>query len=743
MPKHKKFSEKHAPQVWWGIFFPSTLPLGVLTGVAIIAVAAFIAYFPSLNGGFIWDDEFLLTKNTVIKASDGLYRIWCTSEEQDYWPVTNTTFWLEWRLWGMRSTGYHATNLVLHIAASLLIWTILRKLSIPGAFLAAVIFAVHPVNVESVAWISQRKNLLAMLFFLLSIMCYLQMETQPLPEKSPYRPSVDFWYWFSLTAFVLAMLSKGSVAVLPVVLLGIIWWRRGVTKEDLIRTTPYFVAAVGFTGLNVWFQTHDLETVIRSAGFTERVLGAGGVVWFYLYKSLFPFDLVFIYPQWHVDAGNPLWWLPLSAVLIITVVLWRYRESWSRPLLFTWGFFCVALAPVMGFIDVGFMQYSLVADHYQHIAIIGVIALVAAFWGLWRQRLCGAARWAAITIVVVMAGGLTFLTWQQSGLYANAVTLYRATLEKNPECWLAYNNLGVIFAETGRTREAIEHYEQSLRFNPNYYAAHNNLANILSKTGHIQEAIEHYRQALRFNPYFFESHYNLGVVMAQTGQTREAIDHYRKALQLKPGFVDAHINLGLILVNAGQPREAIEHYLQALRIKPDLPEAHNNLGNAFVQTGRMDEAIEEYRQALRIKSDFPEAHNNLGITLARTGRLPEAIDHFEQTLRLKPDYSEAHNNLGNTLVQAGRPREAITHFMQAFELQSDYIDAYFNLALTYAITNQPDEAATMARKALEIAKSKGQTLEAKRIEDWLNSYGASLSELPNIPPPSRFTPPSP
>ena len=391
MSKRKKSSHKHAPQARSGNSVAPGLNLRVLAGVAIIAVAAFLAYFPSLNGEFILDDDRLLTDNNLIKAPDGLHRFWFTTEAIDYWPVTNTTFWIEWRVWGMNPTGYHVISLTLHIVEALLIWFILKKLSIPGAFLAALIFTVHPVNVESVAWISQLKNMLSMLFFLLSTLFYLQAETYLSPlQNRIFMRGVNYWYWLSLAMFMLAILSKGSVVILPVMLLWIIWWRRDcVTKWELMRIAPFFVAAVGFTFVNVWFQRHGSEEVLRNANFIERLLGAGSVVLFYLYKALLPIDLAFIYPQWHIQNGSPLWWLPLCSVLAITAVLWWYRNRWSRPLLFAWGFFCVALVPVMGFTDVGFMKYSLVADHYQHIAIIGLITLVSAGLSVWRQRAKG------------------------------------------------------------------------------------------------------------------------------------------------------------------------------------------------------------------------------------------------------------------------------------------------------------------------------------------------------------------
>jgi protein O-mannosyl-transferase len=294
MPNRKKLSPNHA-------FIRSDIstlaPLSVfLVGAALIVTAVLIVYLPSLNGGFIWDDEILVSNNRLVRDSDGLYRIWFSTKAIDYWPLTNTTFWIEWHLWGMNTTGYHFTNIILHIVDSLLIWIILRRIAVPGAFLAALIFAVHPVNVESVAWIAQRKNTLAMLFFLLSILWYLKNEIPSVQKHLHTIPyslspvSLSVWYWLSLLSFLLAMLSKGSVAVLPILLLGIVWWLRPLTKRDFVRTAPFFAVAVGLAYVNVWFQTHGSETVIRSATFLERLLGAGTVVWFYLYTALLPID---------------------------------------------------------------------------------------------------------------------------------------------------------------------------------------------------------------------------------------------------------------------------------------------------------------------------------------------------------------------------------------------------------------------------------------------------------------------
>ena len=343
-----------------------------LAGAALIAIATFAVYWPAIHGGFIWDDELLLTKNALVKASNGLYRIWFTREPIDYWPVTNSSFWIEWRLWGMNPTGYHVTNVLLHIGNALLAWALLSRLSIAGGFIAALLFAIHPVNVESVAWIAQRKNTLSMLFFLTSTLLYLQ---SPIGNRqSPIR------YWLSFLAFVLAMLSKGSVVILPSILLLLVWWRqKRVRMRDVVETIPFWIAAITLTIVNIWFQHHGSHSDIRDATFVQRLLGAGAVPWFYLSKAIVPVRLMFVYPQWIVIASDPRWWLALAATLSTTALLFIYRRNEIvRALLFAWLFFCIALLPVMGFTDVYFMKYSLVADHYEYIALLAVCALAGA-----------------------------------------------------------------------------------------------------------------------------------------------------------------------------------------------------------------------------------------------------------------------------------------------------------------------------------------------------------------------------
>ncbi len=398
--------------------------LGLLIGVAAVYV-----YLPALRGGFVLDDDLLLTHNSTITASDGLYRFWFTKEVTDYWPVSNSTLWLEWRLWGMNPTGYHVTNLLLHVADSLLVWLVLRKLSIPGAWLAATLFAVHPVNVESVAYRPAKKRTGA-LFFLLSVWCWLKAEDDCFCNSTEERSGLTKllasgrWYWLSMFAFALAMLSKSSVAILPLVLLLIVWWQHGrIEGESALRIVPFFLVSIVLTIVNLQFQWQGVSALIRDVTFLQRLLGAGAAVWFYFGKAVLPLRLTLVYSQWNIVTTDLRWWLPLVAAIAVTVfLLWKCASSsskWWRSLLFAWGFFATALLPAMGFVDVGYMRHSLVADHYQHVAMIGVLAFVAALLACAWKKLQNSAWLATGVGICTVAVVLIVLAHQQSELFGS------------------------------------------------------------------------------------------------------------------------------------------------------------------------------------------------------------------------------------------------------------------------------------------------------------------------------------
>lgn len=610
-------------------------------GIAVILVATALAYLPCVHGGFILDDHLLLTQSPVIAARDGVYRIWLTTDAIDYWPVSNTSLWLEWRAWGLDPTGYHVTNIALHAATALLLWAVLAALSIPGGFVAALLFALHPVNVESVAWIAQRKDLLALLFGLTSAYAYVHA------GRGPHAPrALRRWYWGSLVAFLVAMLSKSSIAVLPLLLLCVTWWRRPLTRHDLLRIAPFCVIAGALVLVNSWFQARFTEAIVRSP--IERVLGAAAVLWFYLGKAVLPIDLSFVYPRWTIQPDRVSWWLPLLGAVAVSAVLWRRRHGAARPLLVAWAVFVISLAPVMGFVDVGFMEHSLVADHYQHLALLAVVTVAGAGWSIWRARLRHSRRWLADGAAVIVTAALALLTWQQSGLYRDGVTLFRATIARNPDSWFAHNNLGLALLEAGRPHDALPAFTRALELAPDQPAIHYNLARVLRADGRLDDAIVHYQQALRqkvLDSYNAE----LAAALVEARRLPEAIEHFQLAVQLQPDSAEAENNLGAALLEAGRVDDAIDHFTRSTQLSPALDHAHANLGRALLHAGQPGAAVEHLRVAVRLDPDNPDHRDALGVALIRAGEIDAAVVELQHAARLKPDDANVRENLEEAL----------------------------------------------------------------------------------------------
>ena len=655
------------------------------TAAGSIVLVTLAVYIPAIRGGFVWNDEEVggLTKNIVLEEN-GLYRVWFTTESVNYWPMVWTSYWLEHQLWGLNPTGYHVVNVLLHAACALLIWRILIRLNIPGAWLAALVFAVHPVNVESVAWITQRKNILSLLFFLVALLSYLRF------EDCRRRA----WYWMTVVSFLVAMLSKGAVVSLPVVLLLCGWWRRGaITRRDLLRSLPFFAVAALMSGVEIWFQYARAigEDVIRDDTILQRLIGAGWVVWFYIYKALLPIRLCFIYPRWEIDATNWLAYLPGLALLALLGLCWRYRRSWGRPLVFALGYYVLTLGPALGFVDIYFMRYSLVADHYQYVSIIAIIALAVCAGRVVLKWLGQARGWPTRAVAAALVLVLGLLTWQQGYAYENAETLWRDTLRKNPTAWMAHSNLGNMLTAQGELDEAIGHYRQALRLKADNAEVHNNLGNALALKGRPDEALGCYREALRLKPDYADAYNNLGFVLALQGKLEQAIDHYRRALEFSPGYVKAHVNLGHALSQQGLHNEAMQRYELAARLDPD----HDSL-------------IPHLREALRLVSDSPELHCELGRRLVATGRPDEALQHFRQAARLRPNWPLPLKELAWTLAtqldaNLYQKQEAIRVGERAAELtrrqDAETLDA---LAAAQAAGGQFDQAVATAQEALAL-----------------------------------------
>ena len=639
-------------------------------GILIFCVTL-LAYLPALSGDFIWNDSDYVTA-PALRSLDGLGRIWTEpGATQQYYPVLHSAFWAQHRLWGDHPLGYHIVTLLLHASSAVLFALILRRLGSPGAWLAALLFALHPAHVESVAWITEQKNTLSLAFYLAAALVYLRFDETRQPRT----------YVAALALFVLSLLSKTVTATLPAALLVVFWWKRGRLswRADVLPLLPWLALGVAGGLFSSWVESHYLsaEGTDFALPFLGRLLVAGRAVWFYAGTLLWPFNLNFIYPRWAVDtAAWPQWLFPIG-VLALGAGLWALRQRTRAPLA-AFLFFVGSLFPVLGFVNLYGSLYSWVWDHWQYLPDLGLLALAAAGLAQGWDRAAIRLRWLGPALVAALAAGLGKLTWDDCGMFRDDQTLYRTTIARNPDCWMAHNNLGNTLNIMGRMPEAISEYEAALRIKPDHVGAHYNLAFTLAGIpGRLPEAIAQFQATLRIKPDYPEAHFNLGIALAKNpGRLPEAIAQFEAALQIKPDYPEAHNSLGIALAKSpGRLPEAIAQFEAALRIEPDYPEAHNNLGMILTNIpGRLPEAVAQCEAALRIKPDYSEAHNNLGIALSNSpGRLPEAIAQFEAALRIKPDYPEAHLNLGHALLgMPGRQQEALAHFEAALQIRPNW-----------------------------------------------------------------------
>ncbi|MGC4073944.1 MAG: tetratricopeptide repeat protein [Nibricoccus sp.] len=639
----------------------------------------------------------MLTNNRAVKAAGGLWTIWFSTELPDYFPMTSTAFWLQWRLWGESPLGYHLVNVLLHAFSAVLWWRVLAKLALPGAWLAAALFALHPVNVESVAWISELKNTLAMLFYALMALAYVHFD-----DTGRRR-----WYAASLGIFLLALLSKTAVSPFPAVLLGFAWWRRGrIAPRDMWRSAPFFAAAALLAVVTIWFQYERAigSTVVRNDDFWARLAGAGWAVWFYLSKALAPLNLAIVYPRWQIDSANVQAYVPGVLVAAGLLLCWHFRNRWGRAWLFASGYFIAMLLPILGFFNIGAMRYSLVADRWQYFAILAPIVLGAAGIARALQRIQGAHRLLAPTLCGALLLLLGVATWRQSTVYRNPQTLWHTTLARNPDCSIAHNEVGSeLFEKGGRTDEAIVHFRRAIEILPDYEVAYYNLGCALLEKGREDEAIAAFRRSIAVEPELFNPHYNLGTTLLNRGELDEALGHLKKAAELAPEDARAHNNYGTALLQKKQLEAAMRQYQIALSIEPNHASAHSNLGWIFFKAGRADEAMEHLQKALELQPGNARTHHNLGEIFMQRGQTGAALAHFEAALKIQPDYPEARINLGHALVQVGRAVDAIAHLSAAIAAAPADADAHNNLANALLQTGEVAEAERQYRKTLEIA----------------------------------------
>lgn len=672
--------------------------LGILLVTSII-----FAYRPAWKAGFIWDDDDYVVNNQLLTAPDGLKRIWFSLDSpSQYFPLTYTTFRVERGLWGLNAAGYHWVNILLHAINALLVWQLLRRLKVPGAWLAAALFALHPVQVESVAWVTERKNVLSLFFFLLALLAWVGfVDGQP---KKSWLP-----YGLALLFYALALFSKTTACTLPAVLLLVLWLKeKPINWRRLAQIVPFLVIGLGMGMVTVWWERFHQGTGGKpfALGPLDRLLVASRAFWFYIGKLIWPADLTFSYPRWDINPANPLAYVWLAAGAILAAVILLVRRRIGRGLEVGVLFFAITLAPVLGFVMLYTFLWSFVADHYQYVACIGLFALAAAgiAWAFNRFKV-PVLKYAICTVLLLTLGTLT---WRQCRMYTDVETLWRTTIARNPDSWLANYNLGTILGQKGQADEAIPYLQKTVEIRPQYAGGHYNLGCLLFYKGQLDVAMEEFHKTLQDDPRHALAWFKLGAALAQKGRLEEAIPDLEKALEIYPACVDAHRYLAQVRFQQGRFDDAIAQFEQTIDLQANNPNDYIYLGNAFLQKNKLDEALATFQKALNLKPDAL-TYNNIGNVLLQKGRVPEAVASFRKALELQPHYLLAENNLA--FVLATSPDASQRDGAKAVELAEDADRlaggqnpvVIVTLGAAYAEAGRFPDAITATKRGLQIA----------------------------------------
>lgn len=595
------------------------------------------AYFPALTGDFLWDDAGHVT-SPALQSWSGLGRIWFDiGATQQYYPLLHSAFWVEHQIWGDATVGYHLINVLWHITAACLLAALLRRLAVPGAVLAAFLFALHPVGVESVAWISEQKNTLSTVFYLTAALAWLRFEEER-------RPAL---YLIATLWFLAALLTKTVTATLPAALLVVAWWRRGrLSWRDDVQPLLLWL----FLGVTAGLGTAWLESTQIGAGgdgfalgLAERCLLAGRVVWFYLGKLVWPAELMFFYPRWTIDPASAGQWLFPAAALLLLAGLFRWRQR-SRSPLAAALLFGGTLFPVLGFVDVYPFVFTYVADHFQYLASIGMISFLAsaATYGFARLSWPGWSGPAAATAVLVILGGLT---WRQGEMYRDIFVLYETTLARNPSSWVAHLNLGTALDEAGETEKSLPHLQRALELKPAFPETLNSLGNVLNRLGRSREALPLLEQAVRLQARFAAAHNTLGVALMALARADEGIASFRRALALDSTLTLARVNLGWALGNQGRVAEAVAEFERARQSDPDLADVELKWALSLAMNGQVREALPHFERAIVLQPEDADMRHGLGRALLVLGRRTDAAAEFKEALRLNPSHAGAQEGL--------------------------------------------------------------------------------------------------
>src|SRR5437764_3216811 len=609
----------------------------VLIFAVVLTAVTILAYRPAWHGGFLWDDDDYIIKNELLTAPDGWQRIWFSLDSpSQYFPFTYSTFRIERALWGLNTTGYHWVNLLLHIGNALLVWAVLARLRLPGSWLAAAIFALHPVQVESVAWITERKNVLMGFFFLLTLLAWIAFV-----DERTRRPWL--FYCLALVCYVLALSAKATACTLPAALFLILWLqKKPITVRRVIQILPFVVLGIGMGLLAVWWERYHQGTnrgLFTFLSPIERILLASRAIWFYLSKIFWPSNLTFIYPRWNISPANLIDYIWLVAGIAACVVICFLRRYVGRGVEGAAAFFVATLSPVLGFVMLFTFRYTFVADHYQYLACIGPIALVSGL----VIRLSGSMEVGERTLGILICVALGVLTWQQSGSYRDIETLWLTTIDRNPGCWMAEHNLGGKLLEKRDLDGAIAHFERAVQLKYDNSESHYGMADALRRKGDVERAMTEAQISLDLRPGDPETHVVLGMAFMTKGQVDEAATHFSKAIEIRPNYSTAHYNLAIALLDKHESGKAIEHYEKAIELQPDFLEALTNL--AWIFANYPDATVRNASKAVELAENAnqftggtdPNVLRTLAAAYASNKSFDKALETSRRALQFAQD----------------------------------------------------------------------------------------------------------
>jgi tetratricopeptide (TPR) repeat protein len=619
--------------------------IGWATGLRALVIVAvvFAIYAPVFHGEWLIDDDLNITGNLLLHDPHRLWKIWFVPGSQvEYYPIEATVIWAQWQLWQNDTLGYHLTSIGLHALSALLLWRLLARFGLKLAWLGGLLFAVHPIMVESVAWITELKNTLSLPPLLLAITAWIDFEARG--RRRDYRLALVF--------FLVALLCKISVALFPAVILLYAWWKRGrIGWSDLKTSAPFFLITLVAGLLNYWAGVEFWKENMIAVGqaipndFLSQAACAGRVLWFYLATFFYPVGLLPLYEPWTVTPASPWPWLSWMICGGGIAWFWIQRRSWGRHALLGLGFYLFNLVPVIGFMAMNYRGMVWSLDHLGYVPVIGWIGLIVAGLGWIETRLAVSFRNGIPGGSVILCALLAWESHNYAAKFMDQETLWTYTLRFNPDAGAAHNNLGLVYLDSGRFTQAAAEFTEAARLTPGYAVAYNNLGIALVRLHRIPDGIAQYEKAIQLTPDYEVAHRNLGDALMEAGRTSEGIAQFQTALQMAPEDPSARNNFGAALMNAGMLDAARQQLEAGLRINPNIPETHYNLGNVFFQAGQFAEAAGEYTQALKINPRYGDARCNLGVCLAHLGHLPEAIAELEEALRLDPANATAQKNL--------------------------------------------------------------------------------------------------